>query len=894
MSIFISYSRNDNKYADWIYDFLSHEGQKIFLDRESLNPGTNWLAITEKNIISSEVIILLWSTHSASSTMVMHEITMAKMNKRKIIPCLIDETPIIPLIKNIQAIYLKKTPKFEATLKSALNIQTHEEKNNLSYQQARKRYLKSINAEYKYLKILGKGDQFNIGDIYMPLKVSFDIDDTSIKKILSAENLIDSSILKIIILGSPGSGKSTLFKFLAFNISNAVKHLPIYIRINDLMRTNESLYDYISKKVNGFIGRVNGEIISSNENFCRAGTILMLDGFDEIIDIDKEEFIKRLASFQTAHPDCKIIISSRYSGYRKIDGFEVCQMNELTDEDIESYIWSICDDKNKDKIWNLIKNDSRIFELAKTPFLLAMMASVPETLGHRATQRAIIFKNCIKYLIKEIDWEDSSARKNISESENLHEILEKALKIIAVRFYKLDAKESFIDEEILFIIRNLENITMSPIQILNILCDYTGLLQRTGKNLYFIHRSVWEYFVAEGMKDEPLDNLINRSNITIWEEPIRLFIGLTPKRNLENVFTKLWAKNKGLALRAMTDLSFFPKKILKELLGLLNKEEKLNVILQLKENLNNMVNELDIKRALIDTLTPLLQIEKNSQVIYESIKLLEFFESKHHFIEATKLIHQILDLKNVEKRLDKYLNNSAYNLDFICVPSGRFKMGTDKNNRTPDEKPEHLVTLDSFCISIFPVTNKLYYEDFPFIENDSREERSFSDNQPVVFVTWYDAYVFAKWLGCELPTEAQWEYACRSGGDDDNYLFDENRIEQYAWYIKNSNNTTKEVGLLKPNSLGIYDMLGNVREWCNDWFSANYYKKCVVKGIVNNPKGENSANIKVLRGGCFDWNSANLVPTYRNYNPPSNSYFANGFRLVYNKEIDKLKSKKND
>ena len=73
----------------------------------------------------------------------------------------------------------------------------------------------------------------------MPLKVSFVIDDTSRKKILSSENLIDSSILKIIILGSPGSGKSTLFKFLAFNISNSDKHLPIYIRINDLMRIND-------------------------------------------------------------------------------------------------------------------------------------------------------------------------------------------------------------------------------------------------------------------------------------------------------------------------------------------------------------------------------------------------------------------------------------------------------------------------------------------------------------------------------------------------------------------------------------------------------------------------------------------------------------------------------
>jgi formylglycine-generating enzyme required for sulfatase activity len=230
-----------------------------------------------------------------------------------------------------------------------------------------------------------------------------------------------------------------------------------------------------------------------------------------------------------------------------------------------------------------------------------------------------------------------------------------------------------------------------------------------------------------------------------------------------------------------------------------------------------------------------------------------------------------------QRLLAAYLDQFA----FIQVPDGTFNMGREESSHgTPDERPAHSVHVSEFWIGTYQVTNGVYYSEFPFAV-DRREVRSDRDRQPVTWVTWFEAAVFAKWLGCDLPTEAEWEYACRAGGRDDSELFDYDKIPEYAWYVANSGNSTQEVGQKRGNSLGVYDMLGNVREWCHDWFDAKYYEQCHEQGTVSDPKGPDTGTRKCLRGGCFDWNVANLVPSYRNYNPPENSYFVNGFRLVF-------------
>lgn len=132
-----------------------------------------------------------------------------------------------------------------------------------------------------------------------------------------------------------------------------------------------------------------------------------------------------------------------------------------------------------------------------------------------------------------------------------------------------------------------------------------------------------------------------------------------------------------------------------------------------------------------------------------------------------------------------------------------------------------------------------------------------------------------------LPTEAEWEYAARSGGKMEKYsgISQENELDQYAWYAKNSTHQTHPVGQKRPNGLGLYDMSGNVWEWCADWYDENYYKN----SPRNDPKGSKSGSYRVLRGGSWGDTLGNVRAAFRFWGAPSTrgNYGLFGFRLGF-------------
>lgn len=155
---------------------------------------------------------------------------------------------------------------------------------------------------------------------------------------------------------------------------------------------------------------------------------------------------------------------------------------------------------------------------------------------------------------------------------------------------------------------------------------------------------------------------------------------------------------------------------------------------------------------------------------------------------------------------------------------------------------------------------------------------------PMSYVTWYGAKAYADWIGGELPTEAQWEYACRAGTTTAwSFGGDYSMISEYAWCDENSKNDgPSEVGQLKPNPWGLYDMHGNLYEWVNDWFDSNYgIENLTSDTVVEDPVGPESSLYKVIKGGSWFNYWHYLRSGYRNVYFPAGASDSNGFRVVF-------------
>ena len=170
------------------------------------------------------------------------------------------------------------------------------------------------------------------------------------------------------------------------------------------------------------------------------------------------------------------------------------------------------------------------------------------------------------------------------------------------------------------------------------------------------------------------------------------------------------------------------------------------------------------------------------------------------------------------------------------------------------------------------------------------------ENHPVVHVSWNDAVAYSKWFSTKtgkhfrLPTEAEREYACRAGSGTpfntgENLTTDQANYDGNYPYNNNPKGVYREntvpVNSFSPNAWGLYNMHGNVNEWCGDWYSGTYYDDCKANGTVSNPAGPATGSYRVLRGGRWDGNARNCRSALRFLDTPgSRSYFV-GFRLVF-------------
>ena len=228
---------------------------------------------------------------------------------------------------------------------------------------------------------------------------------------------------------------------------------------------------------------------------------------------------------------------------------------------------------------------------------------------------------------------------------------------------------------------------------------------------------------------------------------------------------------------------------------------------------------------------------------------------------------------NRQAELNKLINNMVY------VSGGTFTMGATSEQGSDvdyDEKPTHRVTLSSFYLFKYEVTQALWRA---VMGNNPSYFKG--DNLPVENVSWNDCQTFISRLNnltgrnFRLPTEAEWEYAARGGNRSRGYKYSgSNTLSDVAWYDDNSGSKTHSVGSKSPNELGLYDMSGNVWEWCSDWFGA------YSSSSQTNPNGPSSGSYRVDRGGSWLYGAGCCRSSNRDCYAPDDRDNRLGLRLA--------------
>ena len=287
-----------------------------------------------------------------------------------------------------------------------------------------------------------------------------------------------------------------------------------------------------------------------------------------------------------------------------------------------------------------------------------------------------------------------------------------------------------------------------------------------------------------------------------------------------------------------------------------------------------------------EEIKPEPKLEQKEEVLPTENKLTVVEEVKEKPVEAVetpvekRVEEQILDNGNISFTVE------GVQFTMVYVEGGDFNMGAQRLKDTKPnydvdaeggESPVHNVIISNYYIGETEITQELW-----LAVMGKSQSRFFGNPQnPAERVSWEDAKEFITRLNAKtgktfrLPTEAEWEYAARGGNKSQGYKYSgSDNIDDVAWNYENSSSKTYPVKTKKPNELGIYDMSGNVEEWCNDW-SDNY------KGRAQeNPQGPKSGQYRTLRGGSYDAKAQNCRVSYRTCHYPSTRAINFGFRLV--------------
>lgn len=701
----------------------------------------------------------------------------------------------------------------------------------------------------------------------------------------------------MVLLGQPGSGKTTqLRQMLLQGLDEArgptslglpAETHPVFVALRDLRVADLSqpldLELIITQAlIDSGVPRALAQRVMASPSL-----LLLLDGLDEIASRDARkavaEAIQRAQLGRLARHH--ILVSSRYAGYvgevklgaaflelrlRKLDDGQIQRLVHKWHEAIEEAQAqqehrAPSPTQAKERAEALLDSlrsvdaakEPRLDEMSRTPLLLTALCLIhhrrPE--GGLSLDRHSIFEECAEILLE--GWRDEAKLLPVSLKA---ELARRVLQPVADWMHR-EIERRYCDAASLCdpIVRGLADIEHTQVDAHEFLASFTnesGLLTQWGPELYgFIHLGFQEFLAAEHVRrqwpthPDGIDALAGQFGKEWWREVILLTLARAEPALFDRFMAQVVLQPEFPAwstTRLMQQCLLGPRASARPLVELLRTTDGRGRMQRWLGWGAKRAEDLGTRQLAAAKLLARVmpnELEKHAQLLNEhpSPRVRSWWTRARH--------------------LDTFIGDEVIyveiaGIELVRIPGGTFLMGTaeDDEQGFRDERPQHDATLSDFYLARTPVTNAQYARflaahpeaSVPVYWGDRKYNQP---AQPVVGVSWADAQAYCDWAGLMLPTEAQWEYACRAGTTTRYWSGDEEQdLARVGWYDGNTEGQLHAVGEKKANPFGLLDMHGNVFEWCRDNWGSYTTSPRAGDGLRHEPVGD---GYRVVRGGCW-------------------------------------------
>ena len=705
-----------------------------------------------------------------------------------------------------------------------------------------------------------------------------------------------------VVRGDPGAGKTTLLRHLACQLARDAESqwVPVFQSLPVLLRSRERLLDRIERIMAKETGREGLAKVFDREG-QEGRLLLLLDGLDEVGPELREEAESLLRRLDERWPTTPIVVSTRPIGYRRFSqSFRELQLLPLDRPRRLDFLaaWFGRADGSQDTVRaeSALKqlDASGLDELAGNPLYLTLMAMLLEQNQSPDRNRAELYKQVFQLLLE--GKHKHGQHQPIERPELVRQALRRLAYTMTVDNRDTEAKglleERLYRPELDAIREQLKKVPRwdGPLRLfLDDLSEKVGILgPHDGEDAdwRFWHRTFKEALTAENLAALPREELLQRAETLMgeesrWAEPFALVTGQVDEPDA--LVLQLVESNRTLGLRALATAQGISDDTLDKVLALTDDSEARSKVF---EQIPALLDDADRALKLIDRLR--LRNPGGNDLFWLHHAIGEVGRRWENFAERAR--HLQTTFYDHLPAPPAHL----FGVDLWCrIPEGRLLMGSpkDEEGRYDDEGPQHEVVIKSpFRLAAVPVTQAQY----AVFEPDHRSEFK-GAQRPVDSVTWYQAMAFCDWLashsataGARLPTEEEWEYACRAGSTG--LYSNENKegdLEEVAWYSENSDAKTHDVGQKAPNRWGLYDMHGNVWDWTLSPWTSDYSEQASNGSRTIDPatlSADLAAPIprdhRVIRGGSCWIGARDARSAFRVDWVPGNRGLNQGFRVL--------------